>query len=305
MAIEMTTATLTRTDLLATVSTIPACMHTNYQRVGYMLSVLRSHANGLIAQAATSLYDGSISQMARRNATSTPEAVVDAVLARAHAGLDALEQEMAAEERQEAAREECAQMNEEFTLEYRMRQREQGMLADDHPDDIVAWAEGLLAGKDTGEMAFTFGPEPVVLSAAERFFSDTLDVLGVAGLLERCWDADLDPVGLPTKLFPDTSRFSAACEAGQHHRCRMAGCACGCHLDYDPTPAAAVVLDFSAYDRWEQEQTCRMDAVTLGLDVLSEATLEEVEQGDDWDCCWDEWEAFQRDRAYRVAKVAA
>jgi hypothetical protein len=84
----MTTATIettTRDELLASIGTIPACMRTNYQRVGYMLSMLRGNADEAIAQGAKSLYDGSISRMAKLTRTSTPEAVIAQVLERAQA----------------------------------------------------------------------------------------------------------------------------------------------------------------------------------------------------------------------------
>ncbi len=73
---------MTQHDLIAAVGTIPAAFRTPQQRIGYMLSILRTHADPTIAAAAKSLYDGSISLMSKRAATSTPEAVASAVLAR-------------------------------------------------------------------------------------------------------------------------------------------------------------------------------------------------------------------------------
>lgn len=73
---------MTTADLIAAIGTIPGCFRSNAQRISYMLSVLRSHQNAVIAKAAISLYDGSISAMSKKAATSTPEAVASAVLAR-------------------------------------------------------------------------------------------------------------------------------------------------------------------------------------------------------------------------------
>ena len=73
---------MTQQDLIAAIGAMPASQRTPYQRVSYALSMLRTHADPTIAAAAKSLYDGSISLMSKRAATSTPEAIVAAVLAR-------------------------------------------------------------------------------------------------------------------------------------------------------------------------------------------------------------------------------
>ncbi len=81
---------LTRETLLQTVGPVPA--GTRLQQVYYVASALRTLPDAEIASAAKSLYDGSISRLAAKKATSTPAAVADEVIARAMlAGLAAAE----------------------------------------------------------------------------------------------------------------------------------------------------------------------------------------------------------------------
>lgn len=160
MAIDIQTTDdlITRESLIANVGSIPAYHDsTKYRRVCYVLSILRGHANGLIAKAARSLYDGSISAMARRKATSTPEAVVSAVLERAHADLDELEREQEAYYRQEAARQEAA------TAEWVASLSAPELPLDLFPDSLLL---------------------PSQMTAGEQALADVLDVWPVSGLFE-------------------------------------------------------------------------------------------------------------------------
>lgn len=247
---ETTDDLITRESLLADIGTIPTTFRTKYQRVAYVLSVLRGHANGLIAKAARCLYDGSISQMARRNATSTPEAVVDAVLARAHQDLDELEREMAEEERQAAPP---------------TWRRIGGQSVAIQPESITEWVASISAPPEL----------PADLFPDELLLAET--------------DSERMILAWADALFGQAAYFSRACEDGQHHKCADLACECGCHEPWEPPAASASILPAARHEQafWRDydakrdliamEACCRIDAMAEGLAVMSDEAMDFIE----------------------------